>query len=193
MSLTTVHDIGVALQAYLAANGCPIPVIDGPEQARTAWTPERVVLEHDTTARSSFDSPRGLHTNAKHLYTSLDPYKVTVYVQSRLGGAKTFEHRTRAHVAREAVIAGLRTISATNKNVFVLKDAGFITPPDLAASEQPNGAAVEVKFTYGLPVRVVTFVGDAQPEGTLTGLSSTTTVSRNADNPDASVETACGA
>lgn len=201
MSLLSIHDVGVALGAYLTAQGCPVAVIDGPEPTKTVtWGRERIVLEHDTAASASFDGPRGLHTNARHSYSAADPYKVTIYATSRAASAP-FEHRQRAMRIREQVLSGLRFLSSVNKNRFDPKAGRFITPEDLAGSERPAGAAYELTFTYELPVRVVTFAGAAVNEATLAGLASTTKVSRagipdddgNPNTPSVSSETACGA
>ncbi len=192
MSLTTVHDIAVALRTYLRTQNCPLDVVDGPEQPTTTWGRERIVIEHDVDGSDSFSNPHGLHTNAKHRHTATDAYKLTIYTQSKVPGAKPFEHRSRAKLVRETVVAGLDYVAATNKNRWSPSSGAFVTPPDLALSEQPGGAAYELKFTYDLPIRVVTFAGEARPEGTLTGLRSTTSVTRFGDD-ETPEETACGA
>lgn len=201
MSVTTIHDIGVALGTYLIAKGCPIPVVDGPELKRTSWNPERIVIEHDVDGKDSFSGPRGLHTNAKHRHTATDAYKVTIYAQSKVTGPKPFEHRTRAKAIREMVMTGLATVAAANKNAWEPESGAFVSPPDIAESEQPNGAGYEIKFTYDLPIRFVTFANAAVTEGTLAAMTSTTVVGRagiaddddDPTTPQAGAETACGA
>lgn len=199
----TLHEIGLALQAYLTKNKCPLVVVDGPEPAQTVVTygAERVVLEHDIDGTDSFANPRGIHSNAKHRFTATDAFKASIYVRSNDAGARPFEHRTRAKNAREVVMAGLELVLATNRNKFKPTTGRFFVPKDMAESEQPNGAAYELKFTCALPIRVVTFVGAARPEGTLTAVTSKTQVSRpdtpddddNPNTPPAAAETACGA
>lgn len=191
-----IHDIGQELQAYLHANGCPLSVVDGPELATSTWGRERVVVEHDTEGKASFADPRGMHTNAKHRRTVTDPYKVTIYARSAKPGATPFEHRTRALNMRETVIAGMEYVARVRINRWDPTSGGFFTPPDLADTEKPGGAAYQILSTYQSPIRVVTFVGEAQPEGTVANFSSTTKVSRAgtpADDPTTPAETACGA
>ncbi len=72
MSLTSIHDVAVALRAYLIAQGCPLDVVHGPEQPTTTWGRERIVVEHDVDGKDSFSGPRGVHTNAKHRHTATD-------------------------------------------------------------------------------------------------------------------------
>ena len=202
MSLTTIHDVGVALQAYLRSQSCPIEVVDGPERTKTTtFGRERIVIEHASSGKASFDGPRGLHTNAKHAYTAIDPYKITIYAQSKRAGAREFEHRTRALLIREVVLAGLRYVAAVNKNRVNPKDGNFATPEDLAKTEANGGAVYELTITYELPIRVVTFAGEALPEATLAHMTSKTMVSRtgaadddnNHNTPPLTSETACGA
>ncbi len=159
------------------------------------------MLEYDDDGSTSFGNPHGLHRNAKHSYTATDPLKATVYAQAKRSGSLTFEHRTRALLVREQVLSGLRYVAATNKNKFTPKSGRFITPPDLAATETQAGAVYEIKFTYDLPIRVVTFAGEAATEGTLTGMTSRTMVSLTGEadddddpnTPPITSETACGA
>lgn len=193
----SIHDIGVELQAYLKSQGCPFAVVDGPEQTKTAtWGRERVVLEHDVEAKDAFADPRGLHTNAKHRHTATDTYKFTIYAQSKKPGATPFEHRTRIQTVRETVMAGMDLVAAKRINRWKPTSGGFITPPDLAEAERATGAVYELKFTYELPIRVVTFVGDARPEASMGALVSSTNVSRSvaSDGTESNTpETACGA
>lgn len=191
-----LHDIGVELQAYLRANGCPLAVVDGPEQPTTTWGRERIVLEHDVDAKASFADPRGLHNNAKHRRTASDPLKVSIYVRSVLPGASPFEHRTRAMSVRDVVIVGMEVVARTRVNRWDPTSGGFFTPPDLADTEKPGGAAYQILSTYQSPIRAVTFVGEARPEGTVAAFSSTTKVSTAgtpSDDPTHPAETACGA
>ncbi len=184
MSLTTIRQVGVALDAFLKAHGCPLDVIDGPDIPTTTWGRERIVLEYDDDGTTSFGNPHGLHVNAKHSFTASDPMKATIYAQAKRSGSLVFEHRARAILVREQVLSGLRYVAATNKNKFAPKSGRFITPPDLAATETQAGAVYEIKLTYDLPVRVVTFAGSAQPEGELTAMTSMTMVSRTGDADD---------
>ncbi len=202
MSLTTIQDVGVALQAYLRTQGCPFDVVNGPEGTRTTTGGrERIVLEHDL-GKSSFDGPRGLHINAKHAYTAVDTYKITIYARSVKSAPSEFEHRSRALLVREVVLAGMRYVAAVNKNRFLPKAGGFTVDGDLAASERNAGAVYELTFTYELPIRVVTFAGQAAPEGNVAHMTSRTMVSRtgadadsddNPNTPPLTSEKACGA
>ncbi len=186
----SLHAIGVNLGAYLLSQGCPLPVVDGPELPTTTWGRERVVIEHDAGGES-FGPPRGLHINAKHRRTRSAAYKITIYARSAAAGAGDFEHRTRAENVLECVIVGLDNVAAARINRWEPKSGGFITPVDLVKSETQAGAVYELKLTYDLPIRVVTFPGAARPEGTLVDFISSTGV--YGPPPDTSAEIACGA
>lgn len=204
MSLTTLHEVGLALGTYLAAQACPLPVIDGPEGPKTvAGIRERIVIEHDD-GKASFGAPHGLHSNAKHSYTATDSIKITIYARNARAGALMSEHRARALLVREQVLSGLRYVAASvskRPQAFTPKSGAFTSPADMADSEKPNGAVYEITAAYELPIRVVTFAGEAVTEGTLTGMTSRTAVSLtgaeddddNPNTPPLTSETACGA
>lgn len=204
MSLLTIHEVSKALGVYLLAHGCAVPVVNGPETKRTSYAPEAIVIEHDADGKDSFGNPRGLHTNAKHRYLATDTFKLTIYVQSRVAGAKVFEHRQRAKLVREAVMVALDHVAADlsrNARAWKPTSGGLVAPADIADSEQPGGAAYEMKFTYDLPVREVTFAGAARAEASIVDFQSSTRISRtgtaddddNPNTPSLTSETACGA
>lgn len=199
-----IRELAVELGKYLKTQGCPIPVIDGPElHATTTWGRERVVVEHDLDGTDSFGPVRSQHSNPKAVAVRNQAVKATIYVQSAGAAARVFEHRRRANNVLDQVLGGLRTISAERKNQIQLSSGRFFVPEDLEGAAVHAGAAYELKFTFERTVPFETFQGEIQPEaapGTW-GMKSTTKVSRaggadddgNDNTVPANAEAACGA
>lgn len=197
-----IHELGVELQAALVALGCPLPVVDGPENTKsTTYARERIVLEHDEKG-DSFGPVRTQHRNPKSRMTRIMGVKATIYAKHPYAGALEFEHRRRANHALDLVLVALGNAAAARHNVYTPTAGRFITPEDLAGSERVQGAAYELTFTIDRAVEARTWAGAAGEEVTVIEgmITSTTKVSGNAadddDNPynvPASAETACGA
>ena len=194
-----IHEIGRELLAELRVQGAPFIVIDGPEPTKTVtWGRERIVLEHDDGGSDSFARPRTQSVNPKRRYTRSAAYKLTIYAQSPAPGASVFEHRVRVEKALDVAVCALELIAARRKDHFEPTGGKLVTPPELADSERPNGAAYELKFTFDRGVAQSTWAGAKRPEATLGvgGLRSTTKVSggtgTDTDVPG-SAETSCGA
>jgi hypothetical protein len=198
-----IHELGVELAARLGTQGVPLPVVDGPEPTTTTtWGRERIVIQH-ADGGDAFGPPRSQHINPKHRHTRTANYKLTIYAKSAAIGAAVFEHRRRAEHVLDKVLCAMDYVAAVRKNRWAPKSGGFITPPDLAASEKPGGAVYELSFTFDRAVIDRTWANAAAEEFTITAdhLTSTTKVSQ-AQGPDddsdpnnvpAAAETACGA
>ena len=64
-----IHEIAVELRAALVANGCPIPVVDGPEQMTSVVTPrERIVVSRDRGQPEPVIAPKGAGRNPRHAF-----------------------------------------------------------------------------------------------------------------------------
>jgi hypothetical protein len=150
-----IHEIGVELGAALVAQGCPVKVVDGPEDTGTASSGrERIVIEHDERG-DSFRVPATPQKNPKPVLARMIGAKVTIYAQSTRPGAQPFEHRRRAEKILDLVCVALGVVLSTRKaapGAFVPTGGRFIVPADLEKSERQGGAAYELTFTVGRAV-----------------------------------------
>lgn len=193
-----MHEIGVELAARFAATKTPIPVVDGPEQTKTAtWGRERVVIER--SGSDSFDASRSQHINPKHRRTRTVGGKITIYAQSPLSGATNFEHERRAEAILDQVLVGLDYVAAARKNRWSPSRGQFVAPEHIKESERRGGAVYELQFTFDRAVIDRTWANEIRPEFTLGAgkLTSTTRVSMGpfdqTNAPPDTAETACGA
>ena len=193
-----IHEVGRELEAELRLKGAPFKVVDGPEPTKTTtWAGERIVIEHDDGGNDAFARPRTTSENPKRRYTRSASYKMTIYAQSPAPGAGVFEHRIRVENALDQVLCAMELIGARRHDHFEPKGGKLVTPPELVATETPNGAAYELKFTFDRGVRTATWAGAKRPEGVIANVASTTKASLETGSTETGVpagaETSCGA
>lgn len=193
-----IHEIGIELQAKLAAKGCPFRVVD-----REAFKPTAhrniIVLEH---TGDTYGPAQSQSRNPKIYYTRNIGVKLTLYAQSTRAGAAEFEHRRVAETALDMVLIALRTIHAERKAGIAALNIGagkFIALEDAAKSERQGGAVYELALTFGRGVADLTWAGAGFTEFEITPgfVTSSTSVSgshvpEDDDDPNTPV-TACGA
>lgn len=198
-----IHEIGVELQAELAAKGVPFRVVDGPEDTQTTtWGRERIVIERDEDRGDSFGPVKSQRANPKHRFTREIGAKITIYTQSTRSGAQGFEHFRRADHALDLVLVALDKVVRTRRNTLTISGGRFLRPADLENSERRGGAVYELTFTVDRAVYEQKWDGSIAGEWTVTpgSIANTTKVSAlggpddddNPQTPPATAETACG-
>lgn len=185
-----IHEIGVELGVALAAEGCPLKVVDGPEPTKTTtYARERIVIEHDDG--DSFGPVRSQRPNPKHRMNRNVAAKVTIYAQSAAPGALDWEHRRRAEHALDLVLVALEKVIVARKNGWTLKGGGFVQPEDLQKSECAGGVAYELKFTVERGVYEQKWNGDIRPQVTGVTITGTDRITTKNGPSDQVPETAC--
>jgi len=160
-----IHEIGVELQAELKAQGCPFPVVDGPEPSSpTTYWRERIVIEHDQNARDAFTPVQSQRTNPKHLATRRIATKLRIFAKASDASATPWEHRRKAEHVLDLVLVALDKVIRDRKNLYTFTGGAFYTPPDLAATEVAAGAAYELTFLVHRGVYAQTFKYAIRPE-----------------------------
>ena len=185
-----LHEIGVDIAARLAAKGCPIKVVDGPEPTEsTAHTHERIVIEHDGDA---FSFARSQHRNPRAAATRNIGGKITIYANSPSPGALDWEHTRRAEVLLDMVLVALRYVSSVRKNGLTLKAGRFVKLPDQEKSDKQAGAVYELTFSIERAVVEKTWAGAIRPEATIgPGGITITNTDEITDPAHSTPETAC--
>lgn len=197
MILEIAHELGT----YLAAKGCPIPVVDGPSagdgtfggEKQATWGREYITVERDESG-DTFEAVRGAHRNPKHVMTCKQGIKIVIRAQATAAGALSFEHFRRAEAARDMVLTALAYIAQTRKNNthgVDFRGGRFVDPEDLAKSEDNGGAVYELRCAIDRGVYKQTWAHAIRPEATPATIHSTTGARLvGVDEDDA--ETACG-
>lgn len=185
-----LHEIGRELEARLVSRGCPFKVIDRETTKPTAYR-NVIVIEHDDDAGDSFSPPVSQSRNPKRRWMHSPAGKITIYAQSTRAGALEFEHRRLAWQVLDLVTVAMDEVIAERRNRWRPTDGRFVPIDDLQRSERQGGAKYELRFTIDRAVHVETWSREFLPEGTVTGIRSTTRVglAHGEDAPDA---TACG-
>lgn len=169
-----IHDIGVEVAAHIAANGCPFPVIDGPEVRGTnTFSRERVVIEHDP-AGDSFLPRHQTDRNPRTRLTRVVGDKITIYAQCPNKGANYWEHIYRAEHVLDMVLIALDVVAKKRANLFVPRSGKFVLPDDLKPSETPGGAVYELLFTFDRGVAHRTWAGGILPTAEITAVAPNT-------------------
>lgn len=170
-----IHAIGVALEKNLRAKGCPFPVVDGPEDTKTAQTfaRERIVIERfGGDAFVEANGTRGIAVKRGPHNRDLG-VKLSIYARCPASGAMPFEHQDRADHVVDMLIVALHEVFASDelRARHALKSGGFVPLPDLAASERASGALYEMRFTVLRSTRELTWKGQG-PDTVTVGAAS---------------------
>ena len=193
-----IHEIGVELKAALAANGCPLVVVDGPEYGASVLSPvERVVIERDRDRDEPVVGPKGAGRNPRHAFDRVLAAKVTIYARDTRSGAAHYEHERRADDLVDEVLVALQKVIRTRKNAgFGIGAGRWVTLEDAKGTPVTTFAVYSIPFTVPRAVEARTYAGAAATEVDLgpTGavLTNVVRISEQGDStPDQ--QPACGA
>ena len=164
-----IHEIAVELRAALVANGCPIPVVDGPEQMASVVVPrERIVVSRDRGQPEPVIAPKGAGRNPRHAFDRVLRAKVTIYAQDTRAGALHHEHARRADDIADDVLVALRQVLVARKNgVNEVGPGSTVDLEDAKGTAVTNFAAYEIPFAVRRAVEARTWAGAAKPEATI--------------------------
>ncbi len=158
-----IHEIGMELQAKLAAQGCAFKVLDREATKPTQWR-NVIVIDETGDTYGPVRSPGG---NPRRFFTGNVGAKLTVYAQSTKSGAAEYEHRRAARRVVDLALVALRTIRAERKTGLTIGAGAFVPIDDLEKSERPGGVAYELAFTVERGIFDTTFAGAAFEEADL--------------------------
>lgn len=166
-----IHAIATELTAALAAQDCPLKVIDGPEPTKaTTHARERIVIEENDDADDSFGPIRTPQKNPRARVLVKVPAKITIYAQAVGASTAQWEHRRRARRILDVVLVALDDVLRTRKQPYELGRGRFVPLADQEASSVPAGAVYELTLSIERNVFEKTWEGDKKPEATLGGV-----------------------
>lgn len=194
-----IHEILVELRASLIANGCPIPLVDGPEKGAANVVPrERIVIGRDFGEPEPCVAAKGTGRNPRHILDRHLQAKVTIYAQEPRAGATHFEHLRRCDAIVDEVVFGLVKVLTARKNSGFRIGAGrLVEVVDAKGSELPNFVVYELPFSVPRAVEGSTWAGVAGTEVSMGGVGGVTVANRtqvsSSGDDTPALETACGA
>ena len=143
-----IHEICVELRTALAAAGCPILVVDGPEHSTSAIVPrERIVVSRNVGDPEALQGPRGTGRNPMHVFDRTVSAKVTIYAQEPRAGALYHEHIRRSDAIADQVLARLVEVLTTRKNAGAqIGPCTIVELVDSKGTSVPNFAVCEIRF-----------------------------------------------
>lgn len=162
-----LHEIGVELQAALAAAGCPYRVFDGPIRTTDANFRDRIVLEHDEQGADSFAMRHNTARNPRAFFARGMACKLTIYAASPKAGALEYEHRRQVEHVLDIVVVSLQEIAKGRQNLWTPKSGRFLKPDEWKTTDTLPGVAYEFKFDFDRGIVKRTWVGDAEPTTTI--------------------------
>lgn len=193
-----IHEIGVELKAALAANGCPIAVVDGPEYGSSVLSPvERVVIWRRVRAAEPVVGPKGAGRNPAHVFDRHLAAMIRIYARDARSGAAHWEHLRRMDLVYDKVLFALQKVLRTRKNAgFRVGDGEVVDLEDAKGTPVTTFAVYEFPFTVPRATDASTYAGAAATEVDLgpTGavLTNVVRISEQGDStPDQ--QPACGA
>lgn len=175
-----IYDVAKIIATEIAARGCPLPVVYGPERMPSG-AESRIVIERPRSLGDTTGPPRVTKNNPPRRAERKIVGKVRVYARSTVDGARVNEHEALADqavdlviVAFEIAVARLRLATAT------IGAGGFVDDP---AAEAWAGVTYEFPITVQRSVFDRTWAGASKDTIALTGNAITGCITAEPD-PD---------
>ncbi len=160
-----IYELAKELAAALIVQGCPFPVVYGPERTSQVASRNRIVLER--APRESFDKPTANHPNPRMSHTRRLDCVFRVFAQSSYPGASQHDHERLADQIVDMVVAELDILAKLRKNTWAMGSGGFVDSADAAGSMTLAGVVYEGHFGIDRGVFRKTWQGEARPTVTL--------------------------
>lgn len=201
-----LYEISKEVSTELAAQGCPVPVVYGPERqgaTGVAITTSRIVFERDRSGGDSSGPGRGRTVNPKMLYTRNVGAVCRVFAQSTESGARVQDHERLADLVWDKVEVALYKVIAKRKDAWRVASSKLLSAEELAMRglEVWPGVVYEVRFTVSRGVYDTTWTEAAKPEASVSAAGSSGTPGVTIESADeikltngpvgAPAETAC--
>jgi hypothetical protein len=194
-----IKSIADDLRTELAAKGCPLRVIYGPEpRPVTSLVDSRIVLERDREGGDVIGPPRSQHKNPAIKGVRGMGCVLRIFAKSSLSGANLWDHESLADQTLDKVWVALEKLVKLRRTLWTITGAKLLnsTELEMRGLETWPGVVFELRFAVDRGVFDTTWVGDAKPEKAFgegadaIQIASTTSVTVNGAG---SPEVACGA
>lgn len=171
----------------------PFPIVYGPELHKRGSFDTTVVFQRDESQNDTIGSPQGFQRNPRKHYTRKLAVEVRIYAKSSLPDAMIGDHERLCEQLVDALCVLLDewcTEAKAGEPEF--SEARYLRAAELEEEFQSwPGRVYVLRFRVGRGVTARDYLGEAQPQGTMTGFQNTTQIRRFAA-PDDPAETGCG-
>jgi len=170
-----LYTITQELKTALAAKGCPVPVVYGPERSG-GLIGQRIVVERDRQSGDQFTGPRSQQRNPGLVDVRAIGSVLRVYAQSGVAGANVWDHERVADQVIDLVTVALRRIVSARKTLWRIGAAKLLSSDELELRGLKTwpGVVYELRFQIDRGVFDYTWTGDAKPEATMGGTGGVT-------------------
>jgi len=193
-----IYEIHKEVATELKAQGCPLPVVYGPERQGlgAALPASRIVFERDRSRGDVAKPGKARTSNPRMVAARAMGAVCRIYAQSTLTGAAGHDHERLADQAVDLVTVALHKVIGRRQTEWAISSAKLLSREELALRglEVWPGVVYEMRFAVDRGVFDATWAGEAVEELPVADdliVSKTEVSLANGPSPVVT-ETACG-
>ncbi len=177
-----IYAISQELATELKAQGCPLPVVYGPERmgaTGAALTTSRILIERDRDVGDKPGPGRARNANPRMVAIRAMGAVCRIFAQSTLTGARVQDHERLADLALDKIEVALYKVVTKRSTQWRISSAKLLGADELALRgiEVWTGVVYEMRFSVDRAVNDTTWAEVADAEATVgtAGLTIETT------------------
>lgn len=172
------------IRDILAARKFPFPVMYGPEESEREIFDTAIIFRRDDSTSDAWGPARGIQQNPRRLASRFLAAECRIYAKSSLPNATIGDHEALTEQLVDGVTTAIEQwTSAAQAKVDGLQmgEMRYLRSDELPAHGHERdrrlawaGRVYHIRFLIGRSVNVVTYLGEARPTGTITGVRNRT-------------------
>jgi hypothetical protein len=152
-----LYDVAKLVATELAARGCPLRVVYGPERLQdVGLTDARIVFQRPRSASDVTGPPRSSKNNPPRRAERGIAGVIRVYAHSTVDGARVQDHEEQAETTVDLLIVALQIAAAKSVTTLSIGTGGYLPPAQLGV----DGLEAWPGVVYELPITVQRAVYD---------------------------------
>jgi hypothetical protein len=155
------------VRTHLAARGCPLRVVYGPERlADSGLTDSRIVIERERGSGDSIRPPKSTTKNPHRRAERGLAGVVRIFAKSSTPGARIEDHETVCEQAVDMIIIALQHAAAKEDTRIAVESSGYLSADDsnVPSVETWPGVVYEISIELARGVFDRTWAGNANAE-----------------------------
>ena len=164
-----IYEISTEVAAYIAAQGCPVPVVYGNTRG-SVLTDQRIEISRGYGFPDRIEAASG-HRPANPTIRSIRSLAalVRIYAKSSSDGARIEDHERQAESIADQVQVAIASVVTQRKNSYRFTSAGFLDDGQKEAEgiTQWPGVIYEMRFEVDRGVYRTTWAGEGLAEETI--------------------------